>query len=219
MKLPSIALDLDGVVCAFFERLIQVYNSRYSDKLSLSSFNDYAFERCLSPEVVEKVITIFNEPGFFVSLEVLPYAIETIREFTARQYDFKICTAPARNLNKKINGNSSAEKFEWLETWLPEQCNSAIVTASKEYVATNLLVDDSPMNIIAWCARNQNGIGYLVDQPWNQMFTDYPLNCVRGAVQDVCGFIDDHWCPKNGEFKIPEEELCKWQRNMNTSHP
>jgi len=215
MKFPSIAMDLDGVVCAFFQRLIEVYNLRFNGNLTLSSFNDYEFERCLPPDIVAKLLTIFNEPNYFLNLLPLPKAIETVKELVALKYDVKICTAPARKPDKKVNGRSAAEKFDWLEIHIPELCNQTIVTIFKEYIAMDLLVDDSPMNIVKWCKANPEGIGFLVDQPWNKMFTDFPPNAVVGNLQDVPRFIEESWCFETGKFVILSERLHKWQHRTN----
>ena len=210
---PKIGLDLDGVVCDFHQKLIDTYNSRRqpdSKELTISDI-DCELEK-LPTEIYQKVISIFNEPGWFTNLKSLPDAIPLVTQFMDLNYETTICTAPARDLKGCINPKSAAEKYDWLQQNLPFLANNAIITKHKEIVGVDLLVDDTGYNIKNWCREYPEGIGYLVDQPWNQNFKDLPMNSVRGSLHNVPKVIENFWCKTRGKFIYRYEELLNWSK-------
>jgi 5'(3')-deoxyribonucleotidase len=206
VKLPKVALDLDGVIVNFHQRLIDVFNERYpTKKLTVVDINCEI--ESLGPELAPKLLAIFNEEGWFLNLDPFPNAISTASSFDDLGYDVTVCTAPARDINGKINPSSASEKYVWMNQWLPMWANNMIITKHKELIGTDILVDDTGYNIINWCRENPDGIGFLIDQPWNQTFTKYPTNSTRGNLEDVPTFIDKFWCRKRGKFIYRLEEL------------
>ena len=208
LRLPRIALDLDGVIADFFQKLLEEYNKRYQQKLSVSDI-DCELEN-LGPDVVKKLIEIFNEPQFFLNLEPLPNAINTVSRYPDLGYQTTICTAPAR-INGLINGRTAAEKFDWIRKYLPFWANDVIITKHKKLVDVDIIIDDAPPNILSWCGEHPKGIGYLVDQPWNKKWTRFPLNAVCGKLEDVTTFINEFWCQDRGCFIYRLDELKPWK--------
>lgn len=212
MRLPKILLDLDGVLADFYQQLADYYNQRYNASITVEDFNDFEFERCFPIETVERLIEIFNEPGYFINLPVIPHAKEIASQFSTLGYQVKICTAPARKLDGFLNGQSAEEKFDWVAKHFPYWANSITVTQEKEDVQGDMLIDDSPVNISKWCARNKDGIGYLIDRPWNRPFKNYPLNCIRGDLLNVSKFVDSYWCSERDKFILRADELRQCQQ-------
>ena len=206
MRKPKIALDLDGVVVNFHQKLIDIYNDRYPDKPLTTSDIDCDIES-LGPELARQLITIFNEDGFLLNLEPFPGAINTISQFQDLGFKVTVCTAPARNLDGYVNPNSAAEKFAWLRKQLPFWAVNAIITKNKKVVGADMLIDDTAKNIISWCDEHTDGIGYLINQPWNQKFRHYPSNSIRGSLPGVASFIEKFWCPERGKFFYRLEEF------------
>jgi 5'(3')-deoxyribonucleotidase len=190
--------------------LIETYNKRHNKNLSIKDI-DCELEK-LPPDVYREVISIFNESGWFLNLEPLPDAIQLVSRFVDLEYEITICTAPARDLNGMINGKSAEEKYTWLKQKLPFWANNAIITKYKEIIGVDLLIDDTGYNIINWCRRHQDGVGYLVDQPWNQNFTDLPTNAVRSSLKNVSNFIEKFWCKDRGIFVFRFNELLDWMQ-------
>ena len=205
LKNPRIALDLDGVVVNFHQRVIDIYNDRFGAQLTTSDIDGDL--ESLGTELAKNLISIFNEDGFLLNLEPLDGAIQTVSQFPDLGYHVTVCTAPARNLDGIINPNSAAEKFHWIRKWLPFWSNDVIITKHKELVATDILIDDWAHNIINWCEANPEGIGYIIDQPWNQKLRNYPHNAVRGSLANVASFINKHWCTERGKFVYRLDEL------------
>ena len=211
MKQPKIALDLDGVVVNFHQTLIDLYNERFNASITTDEIDGDL--ESLGTELARNLISIFNEDGYILNLEPLPDAIHIVSQFPDLGYKVTICTAPARNLDGIINPTSAAEKFSWIRKWLPFWANDVIITKHKELVATDILIDDWAYNIANWCKENPEGIGYLVDQPWNQKQRPYPANAVRGKLSEVSTFIDKYWCQERGKFIYRLDELkASWAK-------
>lgn len=213
--LPSLAIDLDGCVVNFFEELLKQYNALpvvKEGKLRSLQINeiDYDFE-LLGENIVTIFRDIFNAPGFFHMLPPLPNALNILAKFRDMGLPSIICTAPARNHQNLINGRSAAEKYDWVQEHLPAWGNDVMITKDKFYAGTDMLIDDYPPNITLWCKSNPDGIGYLIDQPWNKRFTHYPVNSVRGSLEGVIPFIEKFWCEERGIFVYRLDELKAWR--------
>lgn len=200
--MPTIAFDLDGVLADFFEKFIEVYNSRFPVKLSLNQITHYKFHDCLPAAVADEIIKIFHEPGFFTNLVPMPGALDTIDLLLYKGYSIEICTAPPSDYCPR----AVVEKWDWVTKYLPKLANCVTVTKNKFYIATDMLVDDYALNIEKWCARHPEGLGFLIDSPWNQNFT-LPINCVRGKLLQIPGFIDHFWCSDRNKFSYRLRDL------------
>ena len=210
MKLPRIVLDLDGVVVAFFQKLITVYNERFpDDQLTLEDINCELEQ--LGPERASRLIDLFNEPGWFTNLRPLPGTINIVSHYASAGYPILICTAPARMANGHINGNSAAEKYEWIQKHLPAWGYQIVITRDKEHIDGDIFVDDTPSQIIKWCDTHPDGIGVLVDQPWNSRWIDLPKNALRADLQDVGAIMSHFWCKETERFAYRAHELRNWK--------
>lgn len=213
--LPSLAIDLDGVIVSFFEEVLKDYNALPEVKsgtvapLSIDQI-DYDFE-LLGEETVARLRAIFNAPGFFLKVKPLPNALNLMLKFKDMGFPSIICTAPARDQQNRINGRTAHEKYDWVQQHLPPWGNDVMITKDKFYAGTDMLIDDYPPNITLWCKSNPDGIGYLIDQPWNKNFKHYPPNCVRGHLEGVLSFVDKFWCEERGVFAYRLEELQAWR--------
>lgn len=213
--LPSLAIDLDGVVVSFFEQVIIDYNELPEVRegkaapLKIEQI-DYDFE-LLGEDVVVRLKNIFNRKGFFLKLKPLPNALNIVTKFKDMGFPGIICTAPARDLQNKINGQSAAEKYDWVQEHLPPWGNDVMITKDKYFAGTDMLIDDYPPNITLWCRANPKGIGYLIDQSWNTRFTHYPVNAVRGTLENVIPFVNKFWCEERGMFVYRLDELKEWR--------
>jgi 5'(3')-deoxyribonucleotidase len=211
--LPSLAIDLDGVVVSFMDALLTDYNNlpevqAKSAQLKLEQVN-YEFE-LMGEEIAARLRSIFNAPGFFLKLDPLPNALNLLTRFRDMGFPGIICTSPARDCNNLINGRTAWEKYDWVQRHLPVWGNDVMITRDKFYVGTDMLIDDYPPNIIQWCEYNPDGVGYLIDQPWNNKFTHYPINSIRGPLEGVLSFVDKFWCKQRKKFVYRLEELQLW---------
>jgi 5'(3')-deoxyribonucleotidase len=206
--MANLALDLDGVVADFPGKLLEIYNSRHEPALTLDDLDQYDL-RTLPEGIGDNLIGIFNEPGFFLSLNVYPKAIETVYRLLGKGYTIEVCTAPPHTRNPL----AVVEKLDWVAKTIPELDGHVTVTSNKFYMATNMLIDDHIDNIVAWCEAHPDGIGFLVNLHWNQNVTELPLNAVRGKLSQVPDFLDQFFCKERGEFAYRLSELTVWKTN------
>lgn len=220
--MAKLAFDLDGVVANFYERLLEIYNERHSPPIKEEDLVMYSFADLFDPPTSTNLIEIFNEPGFFLSLRPLPGALETIYHLLDAGCVIEICTAPPHSSvdNTQIRGNPLAvvEKLDWVAATIPPLQGNVTVTSNKFYMDTDMLIDDHYMNIYHWCKRHPKGIGYLVNQPWNQrLILDgeehdaLPSNAVRGALVDLPKFLESFYCFEREEFAYRLSELDEWK--------
>lgn len=209
MRLPKVGMDLDGVVVDFFYPLIEKYNEEHRD--SLTVFDIKCELETLGPDKTKKLIKIFNRPGYLKELKPLPGAIDIVKDLLSEEYDITICTAPARDLNGIVNGESAAEKVIWLKKWLPELVNKLIITQHKAMITVDILIDDFTHNIINWCDAHPEGIGFLVHQPWNLEFKSLPVNAVRSSLERLSQFLSTFWCKDREKFIYRYDELAIWK--------
>ena len=94
IKYPSIALDLDGVVVNFHQKLIDIYNERYPPKDGAPALTTKAIDcdlESLGTETSRRLIEIFNEDGYILNLEPLPDSIHIVSQFQDLNYEVTIC--------------------------------------------------------------------------------------------------------------------------------
>jgi len=70
-------IDMDGVAAALLPKWLEIYNTTYNDSLTLEQITtNYEAPPHILKCSIEDYRKITNAPGFFASLEVIPYAIE-----------------------------------------------------------------------------------------------------------------------------------------------
>jgi len=199
MPKPLIALDMDGVIAAFSELLLHVFNLRYSRKhgqLRIEDWKRYQIEDQYPPVVADLLYGIFREPGFFAALEAhadARAAVEGLLEFA----DIEVCSMPpSRDIdgNHVVDAHAAADKIGWLVRHFPELAGDVTLTKKKALLRTDALIDDSEKNIAKWCAAHPDGLGYLVARPWNEDAV-LPANAVRGTFGETPAVIRSRLLP------------------------
>lgn len=199
MRRPFVAIDMDGVLAKFTELLIRVFNARYATAYGrigpIEDWKVYKIEDAFPPAVAELLYGIFREPGYFASLdshEDAHGAVAELLEFA----DVEVCSMPPfREIlgRKVVDAHSAADKIGWLVRLFPELAADVTLTNKKDRVRADSLIDDSGENIIKWCAEHPNGVGYLVERPWNES-TPLPTNAIRGSLKDAPALLKKRLC-------------------------
>lgn len=205
MIFPTIALDLDGVVVDFHQPVVDEFNRRYQESKTLKDFD---FIEGLPPKVVD----IFCEEGWFEALKPLPGSIATISKHLDLGHRVVICTAPTRANDGYISSFSAKEKFDWATHYIPALASDVIIARNKEMVSADILADDTPYNITRWCEKHPDGLGVLVDQPWNKSWDKLPENAIRADIADIATLIERFWCQKRGKLIYRLDELRLYHR-------
>mmetsp|Transcript_14080 Transcript_14080/g.17453 ORF Transcript_14080/g.17453 Transcript_14080/m.17453 type:complete len:199 (+) Transcript_14080:516-1112(+) len=92
---PTVALDIDEVLCGFLPALIRYHNDTFGSSLVLSDFNSYKFCETWggsNEEAVEKVHQFFETKYFKEAMYPLTGALEVLKE-QSRQFNFVCVTS------------------------------------------------------------------------------------------------------------------------------
>lgn len=186
---PLVALDMDGVLTAFAELLLHVFNLRYSRKhgrLRIEDWTRYQIEDQYSPEVSVLLYGIFREPGFFAALEPHDDAHAAVTELLTFAEIEVLSMPPSRDIdgNHVVDAHAAADKIGWLVRHFPLLAGDVTLTKKKARYRADVLIDDSEKNVSKWCQAHPGGLGYLVARPWNADAV-LPVNATRGTFSDA----------------------------------
>ncbi len=167
-KMPTIYLDMDGVLADFFGGVEKLYGVDHWKELTNDKTKD------LKSEVIARI----TGTNFFETLPKFPTAdnlIKMVKDFTGGTYS--INTSPLRGDNE----NSAKYKKVWISNNI-EQPAEVVVTGRKESYAKdkasgtpNILIDDRPVNIQRWQDAGGYGILYQANKD--------PLSKVQKALE------------------------------------
>uniref|UniRef100_F7A8Z1 Jupiter microtubule associated homolog 1 n=1 Tax=Equus caballus TaxID=9796 RepID=F7A8Z1_HORSE len=135
---------------------------RFRSRLGLDGLETEAWtEHCIFQE---KVVSVFEAPGFFLDLEPIPGALEAMREMNDMQdTEVFICTSPPEKYDYSVY-----EKYCWVEKHLgPQFVERIILTRDKTVILGDLLIDDKDTiqgqeetpsweHILFTCCHNQH---------------------------------------------------------------
>lgn len=145
--------DLDCVVADFWTpalRLINIDHHRNNPRaraFTIDDVTDWDITGTLNCRPV------WDSPGFFSSLELLPGAAEGLESLLSEGHEVFIVSAG--------NGLALGEKSAWLRKHLPFMKGRAYFTDGKTpkgLLRGDVLIDDGPHNLIDFKARNPSGI-------------------------------------------------------------
>jgi len=189
-----VLVDLDGVLANFHETLLDDYNKQYGTLHKVEEWSKFLGEHQYGEEVWADMENIYNQPGFFFKLDVIPGARETISQLL-EIVDVEICTSPTKRTDsrgvKGINPHCVHDKVLWVQKHFPELSKKITLTSKKDIMKADMLIDDAVYNTHPWAANNKNGIAYLIERPWNKTSKIYG-NITRGNIQNVPNFIRDN---------------------------
>ena len=172
MKRKIVLFDMDGVLSNYTEKILELAHKRLSLPLyrpeEVKTFNTAAIFR---KEYQDKVEELAHEPGFFLSLLPIPYAVEAFHQIADSHPDdgvaeVFICTSPKKFEN---NPHCFAEKSAWVAKHLGKEfVNRIIFTRDKTLVHGHVLIDDNP---IITGARTPDWVHVFYDAPYNRGYT------------------------------------------------
>lgn len=164
---PVILVDMDGVLADFDRHFITVWKNRYPDRPALDQSRRThfriveEFEQQYRPDIY----ALFEEPGFYLDLPVMPGAIAAMRGMKNAEYDVWICSTPQKNYRHCVR-----EKYQWVDREFgPEWVDRIILTRRKAMVHGDVLIDDQPILPYSETASWKH---VLFDAPYNQNYSN-----------------------------------------------
>ncbi len=141
---------MDSVICNLMSEWHKRYNEDYNDNLSVDKLLCWRSEDYVKAECGEKIYDYLDEPGLFLHLEPLPYAIDVLKRLS-NQYDLLIVTSSRTY--------AYTEKELWVEKHLPFiGKRNLIFSHRKEMIRGDLLFDDAPHNLVAFSKTGRTAV-------------------------------------------------------------
>ncbi len=193
MKKPIIAVDIDDVIAAHAEALIEFGNKKWGTNLTLKDYDEHWAKMWqIDAAEVEKRVTELNEAGFTREFKHYPDAVKVLAEL-AKRYKLVILTSRRREMSK--------DTLEWVEKYYPNIFSeihfAGIWDNFKE--PYHLMTNATKAKIC-----QEIGADYLID--------DQLKHCVAAAEAGVKGLVfgEYHW---NRAKKLPKDviRVKDWQ--------
>jgi 5'(3')-deoxyribonucleotidase len=97
-----IGIDFDDTLFPTLEKVLDIYNRRYNDTLSLSQITAYNFYDCLSATVADKLLELFVDKEVYNNLQPYKGAVRAVKTLIEQGHEVYVATATdVRNMEWK----------------------------------------------------------------------------------------------------------------------
>lgn len=159
--MKRIAIDMDEVIADFHSKILQTWNSHFSQQLTADELNLFDLHR-EDPHTLKEIFNLVSDPDFFGDLAVIADSQRVIANLSTH-YEIFITTA-AMEVPSSFNA-----KFRWLNTHFPSIKPSNIVfCGNKSIINADYMIDDNAVNFENFC-----GEGILFSAPHNRSVNGY----------------------------------------------
>lgn len=161
-KSLKLLIDLDGVVVDLHSIWLRIYNEEWGDSLSPDAVTTWDTVDLVKPACGVKVYDILLRPGIFAECKPIDGAIQGLKWLVEQGHEVLVVSTPPVG-----SKTAPSEKIEWVERYLPFlPGGSVILTAHKDLLEADALIEDSPANLAAWMKRGK--LGVVFSRPWNR---------------------------------------------------
>jgi 5'-nucleotidase len=164
-----VLLDQDGVLADFERGLLAAWNRAYPDipGIQYEERRNFRVRDDYPASLRTNVSRLYESPGFFLNLQPIEGALDSVAEMLSAGIDVRICTSAIDEYE-----NCVLEKYQWVERHLGGEFTQRIVlTKDKTLVTGDWLVDDKPViNGI----RSPSWKHVIFDAPYNRHVTALP---------------------------------------------
>lgn len=157
-----ILCDIDGVMADCLKHWINLLNRYHNEGLIHSDITEWDVHPFCKNATPQQVYGFLNEPGFFLHLDPIPGAVETVQKFIADGHEVVFVTACT---------HGHKDKRTWLQRHLPDfDLKNLIFAERKELVHGDVLIDDRPLNLRAWQKAHPDGTAICFAHPYNKEY-------------------------------------------------
>jgi len=136
-------MDSDGIVAGFYDKIIENVNDTFGTKYLKRDITDYNIEKWLPPNHAKYAQDLINSPGFFLTLEPYPGAIESLHTLHQAGHHVLILTSYAWYSDTCAN-----DKLAWYKKHAPFLPIQQIMMGHAKYLVNcDVAVDDGPDKI------------------------------------------------------------------------
>lgn len=161
MRQLTLLIDLDAIVIDLIRPWLAWYNKEHGDVVTVNDLKTYHIEEHTKSKKREDVESFFQVHSNYANCPVLPGAAESLLKLNEDGHDIIIATATA--------GATAHLKWPLIHKaapWLHE--NDVMVGARKEKLFGDVLIDDSPKNIVKYRNAWPNSHILTIAYPYNQ---------------------------------------------------
>lgn len=136
----KIAIDFDCTLFPTVESVIEVYNRRYNDNISIDQLTKYSLYDSLDKDVADKMFDIFRDKETYENLKPYEYAVEAVKQLVNKGHEIFIATA--------TDIASIGWKANLLQKYFPFiPKNNLIRINHKHLLKVDIIIDDYLVNL------------------------------------------------------------------------
>lgn len=167
-----IGIDFDDTLFSTLEKVLDIYNRRYGDALSLSQITAYNFYDCLPLSVADQLLELFVDKATYNNLQPYKGAARAVKTLIEQGHEVYVATATdVRNMEWK------EELLQKYFPFIPKK--NLIRIHNKALLNVDVLVEDNLDTLKSTFADR-----VCFNQPWN-------INEEADYVYDISRII--HW--------------------------
>ena len=151
-----ICIDFDEVLFPTLSKVIEIYNKRYDDTLSLDTITTYNLYESLPSQVADRLLELFTDKEVYDNLQPYKGSVKALQTLANNGHEIYIATA------------TSSKNLEWKEQllrryfpFIPKE--NLIRIHNKKLLNVDVLVEDNLDTLTQTFADR-----ICFDQPWNR---------------------------------------------------
>ena len=179
----NIAVDFDETLFPTLSKVIEIYNKRYDDTLSLDAITTYNLYESLPSQVADRLLELFTDKEVYDNLQPYKGSVKALQTLANNGYEIYIATA------------TSSKNLEWKEQLLRRyfpfiQKENLIRIHNKKLLNVDVFIEDNLDTLTQTFADR-----ICFDQPWNRSDSkDFAYNISRaycwGDIVDIINKIE-----------------------------
>ena len=151
-----IVCDFDETLFPTLSKVIEIYNKRYDDTLSLDAITTYNLYESLPSQVADRLLELFTDKEVYDNLQPYKGSVKALQTLANNGYEIYIATA------------TSSKNLEWKEQllrryfpFIPKE--NLIRIHNKKLLNVDVLIEDNMDTLVQTFAER-----VCFDQPWNR---------------------------------------------------
>jgi len=159
-KRLTILCDLDGIVANLLGAWLPLANETYGTALEIAHIDKWEIHECT---VIGHRIYDLLTPDLFGALAPIPGALDALERLHSAGNHIVVVTASAKHLG------TAGAKLRWIRRHLPWlDRKDVLIGHRKHLVRGDVLIDDSPANILEYRAAWPDAAIVTIDYPYNR---------------------------------------------------
>ncbi len=155
--------DVDGVLCNFTSAALSAMESITGRPLPDNVLEEWDIFRFLAPEEKKILFATIEEKSWCYSLEVLPGAVQGIKDLRKAGFDVYFVTSPWHGRNWAF------ERTAWLQDYFGAKRSHIVQTDAKYLCTGDIFIDDKYEHVVTWKDHHPYGTAVLWSAPYNEL--------------------------------------------------